>query len=104
MSGARTIWKFTLPITDTVKVRLPAAAGYPEPRILHVADAEHGRFYLWAEVVPGGMFVDEHTLSVFGTGHPMPEFFKERHLGTILAPPFVWHVYDNEDATHRLVA
>ena len=81
-----TVWKFPLYITDTQFVRMPDGA-----EILHV-DLQDGLMCLWAKVDPDASEVDRR-IHVSGTGNPCPD--DARHVGSVLMPPLVWHVWED---------
>lgn len=82
----RTIWKYVVPIEDEIAVAMPNGA-----RVLSVGTegyAEH--LAVWAEVDSAAPLVDV-PLAIRGTGHPLREVGP--YIGTVQAPPFVWHIY-----------
>ena len=84
------IWKYALNVTDEQRVMMPAGA-----RVIHV-DVQGGVLCIWAEVEVGNR-PEERIFLVVGTGNPYPDGDVE-HLGSVQMPPFVWHVYeDNEE-------
>lgn len=86
-----TIWKYEVPVDDTVVVDLGRAELV---RWLHVEPAGVAALTLWAEVTPHDYYVQSHeTLHVRGTGTPMTGA-EGRHIGTVVAAPFVWHVFE----------
>lgn len=82
----KTIWKFTTHVDDTVHVPAPQGASW-----LHVEREGPATLTLWAVVDPDAPPV-RHQLHVRGTGHPLGEVGP--HIGTVLDPPFVWHVFE----------
>lgn len=85
----RSIWKYSVPITDETIVMTPPGARflgfvevYLETRIL----------WLWAEVVAGARPTEQHLIYVVGTGNPLPE--PASWLGSVRDGSFIWHVYD----------
>lgn len=98
MSDVKTIWRFTIPVTDVVTVSMPRNA-----RVLpFVQPAMSGKLgprsalNLWAEVYPGAPKVIRRFL-VVGTGNPIPEVYPNHWLASVVDPPFVWHVYEASD-------
>lgn len=86
----KTIWKFSIPLTDEAYISGPAPLN-----VIHVApDEVHQRLLVWAEVDDTGPS-DQLTraLLIVGTGNPIPTNATS-HLGSVITPPFVWHVYD----------
>lgn len=82
-----TIWKFEIPVDDTVTIN---TAGTAVVRWLHVEASGSATLTLWAEVD-----LDEDRSAVVhvrGTGHPM-QGNEGQHIGSVLAGPFVWHVF-----------
>ena len=82
-----TIWKYELEITDRQTILMPGGA-----KILAVGDQD-GTLCLWAECDPGNLGLDR-VIAIVGTGHPMPGMGRPVHIGTVLMPPFVWHVFE----------
>ena len=56
---------------------------------LHVAP-QGGLIRLWAEVETNSP-EKTHRFQIIGTGHEVPK--GAQYLGTVLDPPFVWHLY-----------
>ena len=91
----RTIYKYQLQITDAQVIYMP-----PNSTVISVA-VQDGFLYCWAavDIFPG----DETelftvTIRIYGTGQPLemdaPLLGRyERFIGTVLMPPFVWHVF-----------
>ena len=82
----RVIFKYGLRIADIQVVFMPDQA-----EILSVA-AQDGKLCLWAIVNPESEKVDRH-IEIIGTGSSMPSV-ERIFLGTVLMPPFVWHVFE----------
>jgi hypothetical protein len=82
----KTVWKFPFAIGGEQPINLPAGS-----EVLHVGLDPDGAPCLWARVDSHAPKVT-HTLYVTGTGHPIPEG-DNRHLGTFINGPFVWHVW-----------
>jgi len=82
----RTIWKYTLPIQDSVALEMPSSS-----QCLCVA-VQNGALCLWALVTPGTARV-KRLIKIYGTGLPGPSFH-ESYVGTVQLGPFVWHVFD----------
>lgn len=82
-----TIYKYALAITDDATVEMPRGA-----KVLAIESSlvPHALF-LWAIVDPDAPLETRH-FSVRGTGHPLGDVGK--HLATIQAGPFVWHVFE----------
>ena len=88
------IFKYELPVDDTVIVDMPKGA-----RPLHV-DVQRGVPYIWALVDPQHESV-KHLFRVAGTGHQIADKQSENYLGTFFllfgAPvkeQLVFHVFD----------
>lgn len=85
MNDNRSIWKFVLDLNNVNQcIAMP-----PGARIVHV-NWQNG-LCLWAEVLGGQSQTEDRTFVVHGTGHFIP---KGTYVGTVMAPPFVWHVYE----------
>lgn len=84
-----TIWKFPLPVGDTVTVKMPRGA-----RVLHVAvQGRAEQPTIWAVVDPGEpMF--ERAFAVRGTGHDLGVVGD--YVGTfmLLGGTLVFHVFE----------
>lgn len=84
----KTIWKFQVDVVDRPVVKMPAGS-----KILpHVVAVSPDRLWLWAEVLPDSPNEDR-LLCIVGTGNPVPADVW-RHVGSVVAGPFVWHVYE----------
>lgn len=83
----RTIWKFPIPLRETVTIEMPWNAW-----ILSAALAD-GELTLWALVDPKsdpGQF----TFHVYATGDPCPDGMSDRFIGTVAYPDgSIWHVF-----------
>lgn len=93
VNNMRTIWKYQIHVHDTVVVEMPRGA-----KILpHVEALAPSVILFWAEVngVEGAP-TEDRVLYVVGTGNPMPER-ANKHIGTCVADPFVWHLYEYEE-------
>lgn len=68
--------------------------------VVHVAADRSGKqdvVEVWVEheATDDGAFMPgagSITLNVYGTGHPIPDT-ESVHVGSVIAGPFVWHVY-----------
>ena len=83
----RTVWKFQLPVRDVLELTGPKPL-----EIVHVGPDGPADLLVWAEVDPARPPITRH-LRVVGTGNPVPPEVT-RHIGSVMAPPFVWHVYE----------
>lgn len=87
----RTIWKYTLQITDRQLVRMPAGA-----QILEAAEQD-GKLCLWALVDPQA-WAEVREISIVGTGNPVGDHIGAGdHIGTAQIGPFVWHVFETTE-------
>lgn len=83
----KTIYKYPLVITDRQVVELPVGA-----RLLHVDD-QFGQLHLWA-LVEQYAPTEPRTFRIVGTGHHFDDSARfSEHVGTVMTPPFVWHVF-----------
>lgn len=83
------IWKYPIERKDRQVVRIPAPA-----RVLSAA-IQNGKLCIWALVDTD---CDELnvTVNISGTGHVIAaptEVVLARYVGTVMDPPFVWHVF-----------
>lgn len=87
MSSSRTVYKYVLPVEDTVEVIMPDGA-----EVLHIGD-QAGTICLWALVDPDAPRVSR-WLRIAGTGHPIAGAV--RHLGSVVTygGALVWHVFE----------
>lgn len=91
---ARTIWKF------------PASAQVADvgdsPRIIHFGPDPQGTPCVWIEHDPTVVRVRLEPVDrlrpfhwyIVGTGHTIPD--GQRHAGSCVDGPFVWHVYQED--------
>ena len=86
---SRTIWKFAFDVDDHITISMPEGA-----KVLTVQQ-QGDDACIWAEVNPAAK-PEARFFRVFGTGHPMPceMGYSDVHVGTWLAGPFVWHLYE----------
>lgn len=86
-----TIYKYPIKITDTQKVKLPINA-----EIL-TAQMQGDTLCLCAKVHEGNTSMEERTIEVFGTGHPMSDDAR-RYIGTtqMHGGALIWHVFERE--------
>jgi hypothetical protein len=84
----KTIWKFTLALTDSQRIEMPEDA-----EILTV-QLQGETIQLWAVVDPGKADNTEmRTFEIHGTGNPIGDGVRE-YITTFQQPPFVWHVFE----------
>lgn len=76
----KTIWKYTLEITDIQHVDLPEGA-----EVLHV-DNQNESLCMWALVDPKAKPGPMRYFEIFGTGHPIKEDVgvSRKFLGTVI--------------------
>ena len=71
-----TIWKYSVPINDSVVLFMPRGA-----KILTV-QMQETTACVWAIVDPEAENASR-SFSWFGTGHPLPERFSGEYIGTV---------------------
>lgn len=86
MSDPNTIYKFPLSIVGRQVVEMPVGA-----EVL-CAQVQAGELCLWA-TVHAEVEVEPRAFWVIGTGNVLPDRLG-RYVGTVLMPPFVWHVFE----------
>ena len=86
---AKTIWKFPLYVSDTVRVNMPKGA-----EILTV-QRQGEQACLWA-IVDATAEREERVFEIYGTGNGMVQDMgiQRKYIGTFQEPPFVWHVFE----------
>ena len=91
----RTVLKFPFDLrVEKPEVMMPKGAQL----LLVGSQGNPTELCLWAEVEVAdgpslkGVELERWELLVVGTGHPMPYKYL-KHLGSVIAGPFVWHVY-----------
>jgi len=82
----KTIYKYPIQITDEQEIEMPFAS-----KVIHAGLDPQGTPCLWA-VVDTESSPEPVSVLVVGTGNPMP-FHPERHVGSFVQGPFVWHVF-----------
>ncbi len=87
------IWKFPLAEVGEQLVNMPTGA-----TILHV-DHQGGIPTLWALINTEAQII-ERKIIIVGTGNEADHITKLPHIGTISAPPFVWHIFDGHEASN----
>ncbi len=87
---ARAIYKYPIPVDDTLVVGMPDGA-----QILTV-QVQDGQPCLWALVDPTAALRMRH-IDIYGTGHPMAEH-PGRYIGTFQLHDgrLIFHVFDPE--------
>jgi hypothetical protein len=86
-----TIYKYSLPLDDIVRIPLPFGA-----RVLSVGE-QHGQLVLWALVNPAYKTLLT-TFRIAGTGHPIVDAEHWNFIGTVQTREgsLVWHVFQKE--------
>lgn len=86
---SRAVWKAVLDLAgpNPDMADLPFGA-----KAIHVDrdTREPGKIAVWFEVDPECPHVGYH-LFICGTGHDLPD--GAEHIGSVVMPPFIWHVY-----------
>ncbi|AXH49804.1 hypothetical protein KNU02_gp79 [Gordonia phage Pleakley] len=102
----KTIWKFTVPVTDSQQIKIDGAT------LVEILDAkraagEPGYIDIWAVVDAHPGSAEYVPIEIRGTGHPLHEerlshynakypedpCAKNSHIATVIDGPFVWHVF-----------
>ena len=85
----KTIYKYTLAITDFQSIELPK-----DSQILSV-QAQQGQPCLWALVDPKAPKV-KRNFAIHGTGHPVEKAHRKIHIGTfkLSAGNLVFHCFE----------
>lgn len=88
----KTVWKFTLDVTDEQTVEMPQGAEIllgGNQRPVNITSLE-----VWALVDPDAPLV-RRKFAIHGTGHPVTE--GGTHIGSIITAggALVWHVFDH---------
>lgn len=88
----KTIYKYTLEITDTQDIELPYNA-----QILSVCE-QHNKIVLYAFVDTNEELRQIAHIRIVGTGHPLEKHFMVMHrfIGTVVTDggQWVWHVFE----------
>lgn len=83
----KTVYKY--PLTGQER---PQVVDMPDgAKILSVQEQDHV-IMIWALVDPDAQPL-ARVFKVVGTGHPLGVAENWDHIGTVVAPPFVWHVF-----------
>lgn len=80
-----TIWKFSLPITDSQVIEVPIGS-----HLLSAGLDPNGDVCLWLAVNPNAMTMNVEIV-IRGTGQPLPHVGS--YLGSVVQQPFVWHLF-----------
>jgi hypothetical protein len=86
-----TIYKYPLKITGTQQIELPINA------VLLTVQMQGETLCLWAKVEERNT-VDDRTIEIFGTGHPIDNYARS-YIGTVQEEcgadgVLVWHVFE----------
>lgn len=87
-----TIYKYPIEVTDFQKVKLPLNA-----KIL-TAQTQNGFLCLWAQVEEKNTTIEERSIEIFGTGHPMTDTLNRKYISTVQMKggSLVFHVFEIE--------
>lgn len=85
----KTIYKYTLEVTDEQTVNMPSGA-----KILHLEE-QHSSICMWALVDREEPNI-ARIFQIFGTGHQIPESALRTYIATVLTDQgrFAWHVFE----------
>ena len=84
------VYKFPLDIADEQVVLMPKGS-----KVLTV-QVQKGKLYLWAECNPNEPNMDERSILIRGTGHPINDEIEKEYIGTIQMcdGSLVFHVFE----------
>lgn len=85
-----TVHKFEIDVASPM-TRLPVTA---EVLKFGWQGGDPGKIVLWAKVdttIEGRRVLDLH---ISGTGHPLPEDAELEYLDSVIAGPYVWHIWN----------
>lgn len=85
----RTVWKFILTPGQDEILHLV------DPHVVHVGNDPIGGLCMWVEHTPNAGLGPRRRFIIIGTGHPRPA--AGVHVGSAVCPPYVWHVYQEDD-------
>jgi hypothetical protein len=80
----KTIYKYDLDVSDEIQ-----EITMPEGSIVVHTNLQNQRPTMWVLLETDNKPV-MRLFTIHGTGHPIPT--PERYVGTVMAPPFVWHI------------
>lgn len=82
----KTIYKYEIYGFNSQIINMPI-----DSKVLHVG-AQNERIFIWVEIEDSKK-CEARVFSAFGTGQ---ELLGEDNvfIGTVLIPPFVWHIYE----------
>lgn len=89
-----TIWKFplTIGVTTITVPENPAWTAAKESFVPLSVAMQHGELQMWAMVDPSASAKRVIVVTVYGTGHPMPDK-PGIFVGSVQDGPYVWHVF-----------
>lgn len=84
----RTIYKYTLEVTDEQLVELPVGS--------HIIDCQNqkGAIVMWAMIETEQKEMVKRKIIIYGTGHPIKEPESLTWLDTVQVGNFVWHIFE----------
>jgi hypothetical protein len=82
----KTIWKYTLDLTDVQIVEMPYGA------TILTAQMQGQDINLWAEVEPDH-YKKTRWIWICDTGNPVPDKVL-KYISTVQMDRFVWHIYE----------
>jgi len=82
------VWKFPMPISGCYQIQIPSTH-----RIIHVGTDPQGDAALWAVVDPLSPTITK-VFRIFETGHAHPTEWFEKHVGSFVKWPYVWHMFE----------
>lgn len=85
----KTIWKFTFEIAGSIGIKMPTGA-----EVLHI-ECQGDEPCLWALVDPQHP-KESRRFRIVGTGHDIKSMVGLTFVRTFQQPPFVWHVFEQE--------
>jgi hypothetical protein len=91
----KTIWKYPIPIGDRFALSLPCNASVlcVQMQEMHM---EVARPCIWVLIPDTGEPHSDRYFRIIGTGQLFEVGDDYRYLGTVQAPPFVWHLFEEK--------
>ena len=83
----KTIWKFSLELTDNQIVSMPVNA-----EIL-TAQMQRSQICLWVTLETNNTEMYEHVIEIFGTGNPIPLNVR-KYIASVQDGSVVWHIFE----------
>lgn len=86
----KSIWKYPLPVTDVVSIRMPVGA------VVLTVQLRWTQVCLWAMVDTDAPTMETRRFRVFGTDHPVEGVEADGYIGTVqqMDGAMVWHVFE----------